>query len=137
MGPVPAFMYAAGQLMDYGVHGWDVMQATGRAHALDGDVADLLVPFMFEIWRGTVRDGYAGDPYTVGIRVGGRNAGDYRVTMSDEGMSYVQGEIDSLPSIIEFDAGSMVLTAFGRTNTGTVRGDTEIADRFLNSFFSI
>ena len=55
MGPVPAFFYAAGQLMDYGVHSWDIRQATGRAHGLSGDVADLLVPFMFAIWQGTVR----------------------------------------------------------------------------------
>ena len=30
MGPVPAFFYAAGQLMDYGVHSWDIRQGTGR-----------------------------------------------------------------------------------------------------------
>ena len=24
MGPVPAFFFAAGQLMDYGVHTWDL-----------------------------------------------------------------------------------------------------------------
>ena len=28
MGPVPAFFYAAGQLMDYGVHSWDIRQGT-------------------------------------------------------------------------------------------------------------
>ncbi len=55
MGPVPAFFYAAGQLMDYGVHSWDIRQTSGRAHGLSGDAADLLVPFMFAIWQGTVR----------------------------------------------------------------------------------
>jgi hypothetical protein len=30
-----------------------------------------------------------------------------------------------------------VLRAFGRTNGGTVRGDIDLADRFLNLFFSI
>lgn len=30
-----------------------------------------------------------------------------------------------------------VLTAFGRCNAGTVRGDAELADRFLNLFFRI
>ena len=52
MGPVPAFFYAGGQLMDYGVHSWDIRQGTGRAHGLPSDVADLLVPFMFAIWLG-------------------------------------------------------------------------------------
>ena len=32
MGPVPAFFYAAGQLMDYGVHSWDIRQGSGQAH---------------------------------------------------------------------------------------------------------
>jgi hypothetical protein len=39
--------------------------------------------------------------------------------------------------VIEFDAGSLVLRTFGRSNTGTVRGDMGIADRFLNLFFPI
>ena len=83
MGPVPAFFYAAGQLMDYGVHSWDIREGSGRNHALSGDAADLLVPFMFAIWQGTVRADAVGDPFTIGIRVGGRNAGDYRVTIAD------------------------------------------------------
>ena len=31
MGPVPAFVYAGGQLMDYGVHSWDIREGIGRA----------------------------------------------------------------------------------------------------------
>jgi uncharacterized protein (TIGR03083 family) len=137
MGPVPAFFYAAGQLMDYGVHSWDIRQGSGMAHGLSGDAADLLVPFMFEIWRGTVKTDAVTEPFTIGIRVNGRNAGDYRVSVSGEGLSYEQGEIDSLPTRIEFDAGSLVLTAFGRMNAGTIRGDREPADRYLNLFFRI
>ena len=34
MGPVPAFFYAAGQLMDYGVHSWDVRRAREGARAV-------------------------------------------------------------------------------------------------------
>ena len=137
MGPVPAFFYAAGQLMDYGVHSWDIRQGSGKAHGLPGDAADLLVPFMFEIWRGTVRSEAVGEPFTIGIRVSGNNAGDYRVSVSAEGLTYEPGEIDSLPALIEFDAGSLVLTAFGRSNAGTVRGDLALAERFLNLFFRI
>lgn len=137
MGPVPAFFYAAGQLMDYGVHSWDLRQGTGRAHGLPGDTADLLVPFMFAVWQGTVRTDAVTEPFTVGIRVSGNNAGDYRVSINDQGMTYEPGEIESLPAYIEFDAGSMVLTAFGRGNFGTVRGDFELAERYLNLFFRI
>jgi len=137
MGPVPAFFYAAGQLMDYGVHSWDIRQATGRAHGLSGDVADLLVPFMFAIWQGTLRTEAVTEPFTIGIRVGGRNAGDFRVSVSEQGLTYEEGEIDSLPALIEFDAASLVLRTFGRLSCGTARGDVELASRYLNLFFSI
>jgi len=137
MGPVPAFFYAAGQLMDYGVHSWDIRETSGKAHALSGDVADLLVPFMFAIWQGTARTDVVEEPFTVGVRVTGRNGGDYRLSVGGDGMSYEQGEIDSLPTVLEFDAASLVLTAFGRINGGTVRGDMDLASRFLNLFFRI
>jgi uncharacterized protein (TIGR03083 family) len=137
MGPVPAFFYAAGQLMDYGVHSWDIRQGSGRAHGLRGDVADLLVPFMFEIWRGTVRSENVTEPFTIGVRVSGRNGGDYRISVNGDGLTYEQGEIESLPTYIEFDAGSMVLATYGRANSGTVRGDRELAERYLNLFFKI
>jgi uncharacterized protein (TIGR03083 family) len=137
MGTVPAFIYAAGQLMDYGVHTWDIKQGTGSAHGISGDAADLLVPFMFIIWQSTIKPTADLTPFTIGIRVTGRNAGDYRVSVSDQGMVFEPGEVDDLPAVIDFDAGSLVLTTFGRMNAGTVRGDEALADRFLNLFFRI
>jgi uncharacterized protein (TIGR03083 family) len=137
MGPVPAFFFAAGQLMDYAVHSWDIRQGTGLAHGIDGDVADLLVPFMFVLWQSTIQADADKSPFEIGIRVGGRNGGDFRVGVGPDGMAYEQGSIDDLPAIIEFDAGTMVLTAFGRVNGGTIRGDRQLAERFLNLFFRI
>ena len=138
MGPVPAFIYAAGQLMDYGVHTWDIEQGTGSAHGISGEAADLLVPFMFIIWQSTIKPDADMSPFTIGIRInGGQNAGAYRVSISDQGMAYEPGDVDDLPAVIDFDAGSLVLTAFGRVNAGTVRGDAALANRFLNLFFRI
>jgi uncharacterized protein (TIGR03083 family) len=137
MGPVPAFIYAAGQLMDYGVHSWDIREGTGRAHALSADAADLLVPFMFIIWQNTIRPDADKTPFSVGITVSGRNAGSYRVSVSEDGMAYEQADVSDLPAVIHFDAGSLVLTAFGRCNTGTIRGDMGVAERFLNLFYRI
>src|SRR5215475_11271794 len=97
MGPVPAFVYAGGQLMDYGVHSWDIREGIGRAHALSADAADLLVPFMFIIWQYTIRPDADLTPFQIGIRVSGRNAGDTRVSVSDQGLSYEAGDIDDLP----------------------------------------
>ncbi|HEY3906477.1 MAG TPA: maleylpyruvate isomerase family mycothiol-dependent enzyme [Streptosporangiaceae bacterium] len=137
MGPVPAFIYAAGQLMDFGVHTWDIKEGSGKAHALDADAADLLVPFMFIIWQSTIHPEADTTPFTIGVRVSGRNGGDTRVSVSEAGMTYEPGSIDDLPATIEFDPAALVLTAFGRINGGTVTGDTALADRFLNLFYRI
>jgi hypothetical protein len=138
MGPVPAFFYPAFQLMDYGIHSWDIREGTGREHGLHSDVADLLTPFMFGIWAGTMRATSEIEPFDVGVRVlSGPNAGDTRITVSSDGMTYEQGKISDLPAVIEFDPGSFVLTAFGRFNGGTVRGDKDLANRFLGMFFRI
>ena len=137
MGPVPAFIYAAGQLMDYGVHSWDIREGSGRAHTLPADAADLLVPFMFIIWQSTIKPDADTSPFTIGITVTGRNAGSYRVSVSPEGMTYEPGDVGDLPAVIEFDAGGMVLTAFGRINGGNARGDLALAERFLNLFYRI
>ena len=137
MGPLPAFFYPVFQLMDYGVHGWDIRQGTGRAHGLGGDTADLLVPFMFILWQATTEPPADGEALAVGIRVSGRNAVDYLVNITSEGLSYAQEDVSGMPAVSEFDPGSLVLTAFGRMNAGTIRGDRAVADRFLNSFFRI
>ena len=53
------------------------------------------------------------------------------------GMVNVAPGFDDLPAVIEFDPGSFVLTVFGRSNSGTIRGDVEVADHYLNLFFRI
>ena len=52
-------------------------------------------------------------------------------------MSYEPGDLSDLSTVLDFDPGSLVLTTFGRSNAGTVRGDQAIADRYLNMFFAI
>jgi hypothetical protein len=59
------------------------------------------------------------------------------VRISNEGVTFEPGGVDDLDTVIDFDPGSFVLTAFGRSNAGTIRGDTEVADRYLNLFFRI
>ncbi|MBM7512114.1 uncharacterized protein (TIGR03083 family) [Nocardioides cavernae] len=137
MGPLPAFFYPAFQLMDYGVHSWDARQGTGRAHGLSGEAADLLTPFMFVLWQYTSNALSSEGPYEVGIRItSGPNAGDTRISLTEDGFSYAPGEVSDV-TVLEFDPGSFVLTAFGRSNSGTIRGDRAVATRFLNTFFRI
>ncbi len=138
MGPLPAFFYPAFQLMDYGVHSWDIRQGTGRAHGLSGDVADLLVPFMFVLWQSTAAVPDGAEPSELGVRITtGANAGDTIMRVGSEGLSYESGDLSTVSTVIEFDPSSFVLTAFGRCNAGTVRGDAAAAENFLNLFFRI
>ena len=138
MGPLPAFFYPAFQLVDYGVHSWDINEGAGRAHGLSGEVADLLVPFMFALWAATASTAQDTAPDELGIRItSGANAGDTRVRVSADGLVYEQGDVEDLPTVIEFDPASFVLTVFGRCNAGTVRGDPAPAQRYLNLFFRI
>jgi len=138
MGPLPAFFYPAFQLMDYAVHSWDIRQGSGRAHGLHTDAVDLLVPFMFILWQATAAPAADTEPCEIGIRIlGGHNAGTWRVSAGPDGVTYAPGEVDDLPAVLEFDPGSFVLTAFGRGNVGTIVGDTQVADRYLNLFFRI
>jgi hypothetical protein len=137
MGPLPAFFYPAFQLMDYGVHSWDVREGTGMGHGLSGQAADLLTPFMFVLWQYTTKPVTPDDTCEIGIRItSGPNAGDTRISLTEEGFSYAAGGVDDL-TVLEFDPGSFVLTAFGRCNAGTIRGERAVADRFLNIFFRI
>ena len=138
MGPLPAFFYPAFQLMDYGVHGWDIRQGTGRAHGLHGDAADLLVPFMFILWQATAQVPADTPPYQLGVHItSGHNAGTWRIGAGPDGVTYEQGKVDDLATVLEFDPASFVLTVFGRSNSGTIRGDAATAEQFLNLFFRI
>ena len=108
-----------------------------RTHSLMGDTADLLAPFMFILWQATTDVPADLEAFAVGISLTGRNAQDYLVNVTVDGLSYALQDVSGLPAVIEFDPGTLVLTAFGRLNAGTIRGDRAVADQFLNSFFRI
>jgi uncharacterized protein (TIGR03083 family) len=138
MGPLPAAFYAIFQLVDYTVHSWDIRQGAGKAHALAGDSADMLVPLCFILWSATPKIAPGTEPFQIGIRITtGAHAGDRVASVSPDGVTIADGDVSALPAVIEFDPASFVLTAYGRTNAGTVRGDTELAHRFLTGFFRI
>jgi uncharacterized protein (TIGR03083 family) len=137
MGPLPAWFYPVAQLMDYGVHGWDVREGLEMPHFLSADAADLLVPFMFVLWQATTDTSrLTGSDLDVAVRVSGRNAGTYRVKVTGEGMTYEPGS-DDAPVLLDFDPASLVLTAFGRARSGTPYGDRDAARRFAGLFFRI
>ena len=136
MGPLPAFFYPVAQLVDYTVHTWDIRQGTACAHAMDGDAADLLVPFCYIVWQSTAECADV-EPFDLGVRITGNSGGDTVASVSAAGIALEPGDISDLPVVLEFDAASFVLTVMGRINGGTVRGDPALADRFCNLFFRI
>jgi hypothetical protein len=93
---------------------------------------------MMVLWSATSAPHPDSEEFEVGVRVlSGPNAGDFRVKAGPGGFVYEVGGLDDLGAVFEFDPGSLVLTAFGRMNGGTFRGDPDLADRYLNLFFRI
>jgi uncharacterized protein (TIGR03083 family) len=138
MGSLPAFFFPIGQLMDYGVHSWDIREGLKKAHFMDPDAADMLVPFMFVLWQATTDTGrLEGEDLDVAVRVSGRNDGVTRIKVTKEGMAYEPGSEDGAQCVIDFDPASLVLTAFGRYRSGTPYGDQDAARRFASLFFRI
>jgi hypothetical protein len=137
MGPLPAMFIVVGLLGGYTVHGWDVRQGLGAAHALDADAADLLVPFVFLLWGATADTTLVETPFAIGIRTTGRNGGDTKVSVSKEGLRFAAGSLDDCTAVLELDSGSLVLTAYNRVNAGTVHGDRELVATFRSLFVPI
>jgi len=138
MGPLPAFFYPVFQLVDYAVHSWDIREGGGEPHALEARSADLLVPLCFVLWSATAKVGPDTQPREIGVRItSGGNAGDTRISVGPDGLACNPGSVDDLPTVIDFDPASFVLTAYGRMNAGTIHGDRELGHEFLAGFFRI
>ena len=136
MGPVPAFFYAAGQLMDYGVHSWDIRAGQRRgARAVRGRRRPARAVHVRDL-AGHRAHGRGHRPFTIGIRVSGRNAGDYQVSVSSDGPAYEQGDIESLPaSSSSMRAAWCCAPSAGQLRHGARRHGP--GERYLNSFFRI
>ena len=137
LGPLPVMIIAAGMLGGLTVHAWDIRQGLGVPHAIVGDAADLLVPFVFLLWWATADTAAVEVPYSIGIRTTGHNRGDTRFEVSDTGLQFGPGDISECAGILELDPASLVLTAYNRINAGTVRGDQRAATDFRSLFTAI
>jgi uncharacterized protein (TIGR03083 family) len=137
LGPLPATIIATGLLGGYTVHGWDVREGLGATHSVQGDAADLLVPFVYLLWQATADMSSLDAPFAIGVRTTGRNGGDTRFDVSAAGLQLSGASIDDCAAILELDPATLVLTAYGRVNAGTIRGDGAVASRFRSLFVSI
>ena len=140
-GPTPAFCYPAFQIMDYGVHTWDINWGLGDKDArLDERTAGVLVPYMFVIWQYSVdQEAAEGVDITYGVEIDGEWGGKWKLAVKDGQFSYeAVDDTSDLPAVLHFDHPSdMVLTTYQRFPGGTVTGNPEIIDTARNLFFSI
>jgi len=85
MGPVPAGFYPAFQIMDYGIHPYDIEYGLGDKLAeIDEASAGILIPYCHVIMQYTVDEKSArGVDIVYGIEVSGPWGGRWRVTVRD------------------------------------------------------
>jgi uncharacterized protein (TIGR03083 family) len=141
MGPLPTFFYPAFQIMDYGVHTWDMRVGLGEKDAqLDERTAGLLVPYMFILMQATVDQQAAqGVDVRFGVIVDGEWGGQWRVTVKDGQLAYEPGDAaEGTQAVFHYkNASEFVLTAFQRIVGGEASGDPQVIYTVRHLFFRI
>lgn len=141
MGPLPTFFYPAFQVMDYGVHTWDMRWGLGEKNAtLAQRTAGVLVPYMFVLMQYTVdQESAKGVDTDYGIVVDGDWGGKWRVTVKDgQFTSEPATDVSGLPATLHFPTESeFILTAFQRIEGGQASGDPNVIQQVRHLFFRI
>jgi len=139
-GPVPAGFYGTFQIMDYGVHPYDIEYGLGdKLATIDEATAGLILPFAFVFWQYTVDEKTAaGQDFTYGIDVGGPWGGKWRATVKDGKWSSAPetGDFKGCDALFKFnDAGDAVLTFFQRFPGGSASGDPDVIEAVRHLHF--
>ncbi len=141
MGPLPTFFYPAFQVIDYGVHTWDIRYGLGeKLRKLDERTAGVLIPYMFVLFQYTVDASSASGVDTVyGLEVTGGWGGRWRVTVKDGQWSAAaeEGDFEGCEAVFSFDPSDFVLSAYQRFPGGSARGDESVINRVRSLFFAI
>jgi uncharacterized protein (TIGR03083 family) len=141
MGPLPPLFYPAFQIMDYGVHTWDMHWGLGDKDAkLDERTAGVLVPYMFILWQYTVIPEKAeGSDITYGLKCDGEWGGQWKVTVKNGQFSAeAVDNLDDVPAVLHFKHPSdLVLTAYQRFEGGEATGDPEVVKKVRSIFHTI
>lgn len=140
-GPLPSFCYPAFQIMDYGVHTWDMHWGLGEKEAkLDERTAGVLLPYMFIIWQYSVdQEAAKGVDITYGIKVDGEWGGQWKLRVKDGELSYeAVDDLSDAQAVFHYKHPSdMVLTTYQRIQGGEATGDPEVINKVNNLFFHI
>lgn len=141
-GPVPAGFYGTFQIMDYGVHPYDIEYGLGHKLAtIDEATAGLILPYAFIFWQYQVDEKAAkGVDTTYGIDVAGPWGGKWRITVKDGKWTPAAetGNFEGCDALFKFgSAADLVLTFFGRFPGGSASGDPEVIHKVRHLHFSI
>lgn len=141
-GPVPAGFYGTFQIMDYGVHPYDVEYGLGKKLAtIDEATAGLILPFAFIFWQYQVdQKQAAGQDFEYGIEVAGPWGGKWRIHVKDGKWTPEPeaGNFERCDALFRFEnAADLVLTFFGRFPGGSASGDPEKIHKVRHLHFSI
>ena len=141
MGPLPILYYTGFQIMDYGVHSWDMKWGLGDKEAtLDEGTAGLLTPYMFILLGATVDQETArGVDGVFGIKVDGDWGGQWLVKIKDGTFTANPADnLDEAQAIFHFKTTSdFVLTCFQRFPGGETSGDQALIEKVRHLFFKI
>ena len=141
MGPLPTLFYPAFQIMDYGVHTWDMHWGLGDKDAkLDERTAGVLVPYMFILWQYTViPDEAEGVAMTYGLKCDGEWGGQWKVTVKDGQFNAEPADdLSDVQATLHFKHPSdLVLTAYQRIEGGEELGDPKVIKKVRSIFHTI
>jgi hypothetical protein len=138
MGPLPAYFFAAFQLLDYSIHGWDIKTGLGRDEPLSDAAAVTLIPFMLIVTQYTVDAQRAGDLKTrFGIEITGPGGGAWCVDVDGTSVAYAEGSTEGCQTVFTFKPSEFVLSTYQRVRAGSVAGDPVIGERVRDLLFKI
>jgi uncharacterized protein (TIGR03083 family) len=138
MGPLPAYFFAAFQLIDYSIHSWDIKSGLGREEPLSDDAAVTLIPFMLIVTQYTVDAEHARDLKTrFGIEISGPGGGSWCVDVDGTSVAYAEGSTADCATVFTFSPNDFVLSTYQRMRGGAVSGDSAIGERVRDLLFKI
>jgi len=138
MGPLPAYFFAAFQLIDYSIHSWDIKVGLGRDEPLSDAAALTLIPFMLIVIQYTVDAPHAADLKTrFGIEITGPGGGTWCVDVDGTSVSYAEGATEGCQTVFSFEPSEFVLSTYQRMRGGRVAGDAAIGERIRDLLFKI
>jgi uncharacterized protein (TIGR03083 family) len=138
MGPLPAYFFAAFQLLDYSIHSWDAKAGLGRDEKLSDAAAVTLIPFMMIVLQYTVDAQRAADlKARFGIQITGPGGGAWNVDVAGTAVTIAEGSIEGAQTVFTYEPSEFCLSIYQRMRGGTVSGDAGIGERVRDLLFKI